>query len=246
MFVQTGDDLVDRLRVPDHRDNRHSPAAARTAKDIDALLPVAAQTKRLRRPLIQLQAKIAVLARVFFVIQTRKSGKPFPEQALQDIRLTRAVLAPGSCFRPRSENRRHIHNNAESDVMLAGLYSSGRISWNKDISQIVEPFSEADLLHQVVARGYAIFLIGDDSLEERVKILTLFCGRSALKLTAPAEKKPPALFRKAYAERDWSFGNGRPARNLFEKVAERQANRLVEIAPLTREILSTLTPEDIP
>ena len=90
------------------------------------------------------------------------------------------------------------------------------------------------------------FHFQDYDPEELVKIFALFCRRSALKLTAPAEKKLLALFRKAHAERDKSFGNGRLARNLFEKVVERQANRLVEVAPLTDTILSTLTQDDIP
>ena len=35
-------------------------------------------------------------------------------------------------------------------------------------------------------------------------------------------------------------------RNLFEKIIERQANRIVNITPITEEILITITEEDIP
>jgi Holliday junction resolvasome RuvABC ATP-dependent DNA helicase subunit len=90
------------------------------------------------------------------------------------------------------------------------------------------------------------FNFKDYTPPELVSIFARFCGHSALKLTAPAEKKLLALFQKAYEDRDKSFGNGRLARNLFEKVVERQANRLVEIAPLTDQILSTVTKDDIP
>ncbi len=90
------------------------------------------------------------------------------------------------------------------------------------------------------------FLFKDYTPEELVKIFTLFCANAALKLTAPAQEKLLGLFRKSYECRDKSFGNGRFARNIFEKVVEQQANRLVEIAPLTDKILSTVTKDDIP
>src|SRR5262249_54218479 len=41
------------------------------------------------------------------------------------------------------------------------------------------------------------------------------------------------------------FGNGRLARNVFEKAIGRLANRIASMAPLTREILTTIEPGDI-
>lgn len=90
------------------------------------------------------------------------------------------------------------------------------------------------------------FYFKDYSSKELVKIFIHFCTNAALKLTKPAEAKLLSLFQILYENKDKSFGNGRLARNLFEKIIENQANRLVEITPLTDEVLSTICKEDIP
>ena len=90
------------------------------------------------------------------------------------------------------------------------------------------------------------FYFKDYSPEELVEIFKLFCTKAYLTLAKPAETKLLALLQKYYENKDKSFGNGRLARNIFEKVIENQANRLVDIAPLTDEALSTICKEDIP
>jgi|GEM_PF-5954801 len=45
--------------------------------------------------------------------------------------------------------------------------------------------------------------------------------------------------------RDAGFGNGRYARQLFERAVTRQASRIAPIAPVTREDLAHLVPDDI-
>ena len=62
----------------------------------------------------------------------------------------------------------------------------------------------------------------------------------------PGREKLLELLKKLYERRDKTFGNGRLVRNIFEKVVERQANRIAGISPLTDEILCTITKEDIP
>lgn len=47
-----------------------------------------------------------------------------------------------------------------------------------------------------------------------------------------------------HEHRDEHFGNGREVRNLFERAVRRLADRVAEIAPITREILTRLRPED--
>ena len=54
------------------------------------------------------------------------------------------------------------------------------------------------------------------------------------------------LFTTAFNNRDKSFGNGRYVRNVFEKSLERQANRIATIPELTKELLPTITEQDIP
>jgi len=47
------------------------------------------------------------------------------------------------------------------------------------------------------------------------------------------------------ASRDEHFGNGRLVRNVFEAAIRRLANRIVTVAELTEELLTTFAPEDV-
>jgi SpoVK/Ycf46/Vps4 family AAA+-type ATPase len=82
--------------------------------------------------------------------------------------------------------------------------------------------------------------------EELLKIYMIFSKNVSFVLTEGAEAKLKALLTKCYDEREKSFGNGRLVRNLFEKTVENQANRIAGIAPLTDEILCSITEADIP
>jgi hypothetical protein len=52
-------------------------------------------------------------------------------------------------------------------------------------------------------------------------------------------------FSELYASRDKTFGNGRMVRNLFEKLMERQANRLISLPNASKEAMMTILCEDI-
>jgi SpoVK/Ycf46/Vps4 family AAA+-type ATPase len=52
-------------------------------------------------------------------------------------------------------------------------------------------------------------------------------------------------FRGLYDDRDEHFGNGRLVRNLFENAIRQLANRIAGVAPLTKELLTTLQPDDV-
>lgn len=82
--------------------------------------------------------------------------------------------------------------------------------------------------------------------DDLVKIYEKLAGESGVVLTAEAKMKLQAEVKKACLTRTNSFGNGRYVRNLLEKTIERQANRIVNIQPMTDDILATLQPEDIP
>lgn len=90
------------------------------------------------------------------------------------------------------------------------------------------------------------FYFKDYTPEELLAIFEKFCGKSHFKLTDAARAKLKKLFEELYINRDRTFGNARIVRNLFEKSIERQANRLAVLSTFTDEILTTLTPEDIP
>ncbi len=82
--------------------------------------------------------------------------------------------------------------------------------------------------------------------EELLKIFDSFCKNSEFKVPGEARDRALALFSSLYEKRDRTFGNGRAVRNIFERIVERQANRIAGISPLTDEILCTIAPEDIP
>jgi SpoVK/Ycf46/Vps4 family AAA+-type ATPase len=90
------------------------------------------------------------------------------------------------------------------------------------------------------------FYFKDYKPEELIKIFAIFCKNAAYKITKHARTKLLNLLKTLYAEKDRTFGNGRLVRNIFEKVIENQANRLVKITPLTDKILSTIQKADIP
>lgn len=82
--------------------------------------------------------------------------------------------------------------------------------------------------------------------DELLDIFRLIAKKGDFKLTSDAEEKLLEILERIYKKRHRGFGNARTVRNLFEKIIERQANRIVKITPLTDEILITLTEEDIP
>ncbi len=90
------------------------------------------------------------------------------------------------------------------------------------------------------------FFFDHYSPEELLHILKIFIKNTAMTLDADAEKKSLELFTDLHEKRNKAFGNGRLARNIFEKMIEQQANRIAGIAPLTNEILCTLKIEDVP
>lgn len=81
---------------------------------------------------------------------------------------------------------------------------------------------------------------------ELVAIFELFCKKNDFVLSEDAREKLLFIFEKFYEKKDKNFGNARVARNLFEKIIEYQANRIIAIAPITKELLITIVEEDIP
>ena len=81
---------------------------------------------------------------------------------------------------------------------------------------------------------------------ELMKIFEVFMENARFTLTPGARKALLAYITRKCEQKDRTFGNGRFVRNLFERVVEKQANRIAETSPLTDEILCTITAWDIP
>ncbi len=84
------------------------------------------------------------------------------------------------------------------------------------------------------------------SPEALLKIFNTIASKADFKLNEEAEEKLKEIIDRVHEKRSPSFGNARAMRNLFEKIIERQANRIIKISPITEEILITLTEEDVP
>ena len=86
----------------------------------------------------------------------------------------------------------------------------------------------------------------DYGVEQLTHIFKSFCTKAEFKLAEGTEKELASVFNVLTASRDETFGNARTARNLFEATLSKQANRLVSLPKVDREILSTIEPADIP
>lgn len=86
----------------------------------------------------------------------------------------------------------------------------------------------------------------DYTPEELMEIFQKISNKMKLQISESAHNAIMGIFQKEYENRDDKFGNGRFARNLFEKVYRRQANRLVKLAELKEEDLCKIEVEDIP
>ncbi|MFP4114385.1 MAG: AAA family ATPase [Spirochaetota bacterium] len=82
--------------------------------------------------------------------------------------------------------------------------------------------------------------------EQLLQIFDVFMKNASFTLTGPARKEILRLLTYFYKRRDKSFGNGRFVRNLFERMVERQANRIAAISPLTDNVLCSLAKADVP
>ncbi|MDT5156744.1 MAG: hypothetical protein QOH51_1101 [Acidobacteriota bacterium] len=79
-----------------------------------------------------------------------------------------------------------------------------------------------------------------------VEIFKTFCGKADFRLAEGAEQALASVFQVLTASRDETFGNARTARNLFEATLSKQANRLVSLPKVDKDILSTIESADIP
>ena len=71
------------------------------------------------------------------------------------------------------------------------------------------------------------------------------CQTNHYVVTPEAQVRLLIGFQWLYENRDEHFGNGRLVRNIFENAIRRLANRIAGIAPLTKEVLTTIEAGDI-
>ncbi len=85
----------------------------------------------------------------------------------------------------------------------------------------------------------------DYSPEDLCRIFALIASKAKYELPTQSRRRLLRGFTFLYANRDRHFGNGRTARNSFERSVKRLANRLSTLTEVTRPLLTTLQSEDI-
>jgi SpoVK/Ycf46/Vps4 family AAA+-type ATPase len=85
----------------------------------------------------------------------------------------------------------------------------------------------------------------DYEAADLVEIFKRFAKTSQYRLGEGTEEVLRGVMEEAVAHKDGQFGNGRFARNVFEKTIERQATRLASVGNLTKAALEELLPEDV-
>ena len=85
----------------------------------------------------------------------------------------------------------------------------------------------------------------DYTPRELCEIFGLMCEKNHYRLPAATRARVILGFTLLYRTRDRHFGNGRTVRNVFEHSIRRMANRIVQIADLSVDQLTTLEPDDI-
>jgi len=85
----------------------------------------------------------------------------------------------------------------------------------------------------------------DYGVVELCRIFAGLCEKNHYELPAETRSRLMLGFRYLLDHRDEHFGNGRLVRNVFEQGIRRLADRIADIAPLTKELLTRLEPADI-
>jgi hypothetical protein len=85
----------------------------------------------------------------------------------------------------------------------------------------------------------------DYSVSELLQIFDKLCAEHHYVLRPTTKAKLTQHLQQLLAQRDDNFGNGRVIRNLFEEAIQRLASRIINISPITKELLTHLEPEDI-
>lgn len=80
---------------------------------------------------------------------------------------------------------------------------------------------------------------------ELMEILLLNFKKGEYHITEDAHRKAFQVIYREVQKKDAHFGNARFVRNLFEKIIQRQANRLSKVANPSRSQLMEITEEDI-
>ena len=89
------------------------------------------------------------------------------------------------------------------------------------------------------------FTFEDYRPEELLAIFEKICQSHHYQINSDARKTLLSKFTDLYKSRDKNFGNGRLVRNIFEQTVEKQATRLARLSNVNKDMLMTITEEDL-
>lgn len=127
-----------------------------------------------------------------------------------------------------------------------------RMEDNRDNLIIIVAGYEKEMAHFInsnpglKSRFNRYFYFNDYTALELTEIYKRMAEKSGFVFSEKTLNRLTELFEVLCSKKDDKFGNARLARNIFEKTFEKHANRTASIAPITREILTTIEPIDIP
>ncbi len=97
----------------------------------------------------------------------------------------------------------------------------------------------------LASRFQRTLVFPDYTVVELCRIMQLLCEKNHYLLPPETRARLILGFNYLVAHRDQHFGNGRLVRNVFEHAIRRLANRVADIVPLTKDLLTRLEPSDV-
>jgi tellurite resistance protein len=97
----------------------------------------------------------------------------------------------------------------------------------------------------LASRFQRTFHFPDYTIVELCRIMQSLCDNNRYVLPPETRARLILGFGYLLELRDEHFGNGRLVRNVFEQAIRRLGNRVADIAPLTKDLLTRLDPSDI-
>ena len=88
------------------------------------------------------------------------------------------------------------------------------------------------------------FYFEDYNGDELMTIFDGMCSKNGYALTDDARESAVEFFKQLYETRDENFGNARDARNIFEDMIIRQADRISALESADKDTLMSVTKED--
>ena len=97
----------------------------------------------------------------------------------------------------------------------------------------------------LASRFQRTFVFPDYTVVELCRIFQALCEKNRYALPPETRARLILGFEYLLQQRDEHFGNGRLVRNVFEQAIRRLANRVADMVPLTKDLLTHLAPSDI-